>query len=152
MRDPVDPSCFWVNPFGLHFSRMTASDLLLIDHSGKIIAGGKPNKQTYNAAAFAIHSAVHAARPEVNAVVHTHSPSGKAYSTLGKPLPYYTQDSAVFYNDIGHYAGHGGVVLDEGESAEIVKALGSKKAVIMQNHGNLTVGGCIESATAWFML
>lgn len=131
---------------------MTADDLLLIDHHGRIVMGGKPHRQRYNAAAFAIHSAVHSARPEVNAVVHAHSPSGKAFATLGRSLPFYTQDSAVFYNDIGHYASHGGVVLSDAESSEICKALGNNKAVIMQNHGLLTVGGCIEAATGWFML
>jgi ribulose-5-phosphate 4-epimerase/fuculose-1-phosphate aldolase len=131
---------------------MTASDLLLIDHAGKIVDGGKPERQRYNAAAFVIHSAIHAARPEVNAVVHAHSPSGKAWSTLGRPFPFYTQDSAVFYDDIGHYAAHGGVVLSSAESAEIVTALGNAKALVMQNHGLLSVGGCIESAVAWFTL
>ncbi|WWD17572.1 hypothetical protein CI109_102013 [Kwoniella shandongensis] len=151
-RDPVDRDCFWVNPYGLHFSRMTASHLLLIDHAGRIVSGGLPHLQRYNAAAFVIHSAIHAARPDVDSVVHAHSPSGKAFSTLGRNLPFYTQDSAVFYDDVALYANHGGVVLSGKESGEIVGALGGMKALIMQNHGLLTVGGCIESAVAWFML
>jgi ribulose-5-phosphate 4-epimerase/fuculose-1-phosphate aldolase len=141
-----------VNPYGLHFSRMTASDLLLIDHSGNIVAGGKPDRQRYNAAAFVIHSAIHSARPDVDSVVHAHTPSGRAFATLGRNLPFYTQDSAIFYDDIALYAAHGGVVLSSTESAEIVKSMGGNKALIMQNHGILTVGGCIESAVAWFML
>ncbi|WRT66089.1 uncharacterized protein IL334_003042 [Kwoniella shivajii] len=151
-RDPVDRECFWVNPYGLHFSRMTASDLLLIDHHGKIVMGGKPHQQRYNAAAFVIHSAIHAARPEVDSVCHAHSPSGKAFSTLGRNLPFYTQDSAVFWGDIALYAAHGGVVLSSAEAETIVNHIGNKKALIMQNHGILTVGGCIESTIAWFML
>ncbi|OCF31009.1 hypothetical protein I316_07280 [Kwoniella heveanensis BCC8398] len=150
-RDPIDRDCFWVNPYGLHFSRMTASDLLMVDHHGKIVMGGKPDRQRYNAAAFVIHSAIHAARPDVDSVVHAHSPYGKAFSTLGRNLPFYTQDSALFWNDIKLYAAHGGVVLSAKESGEIVGSLGKKKALIMQNHGLLTVGGCIESAVAWFM-
>ncbi|WVQ77265.1 hypothetical protein IAR50_006949 [Cryptococcus sp. DSM 104548] len=151
-RDPVDPSSFWVTPYGLHFSRLKASDLLLISHSGAVIAGGHPSRQMYNPAGYIIHSAIHAARPDVQSIVHCHSPSGKAFSTLGRPLPYYTQDSAVFWDDVGLYGHHGGVVLDSQESGEIVKAMGKKKAVILQNHGLLTAGGCIESAVAWFML
>ncbi|OCF40446.1 hypothetical protein I317_05749 [Kwoniella heveanensis CBS 569] len=150
-RDPIDRDRFWVNPYGLHFSRMTASDLLMVDHHGKIVMGGKPDRQRYNAAAFVIHSAIHAARPDVDSVVHAHSPYGKAFSTLGRNLPFYTQDSALFWNDIKLYAAHGGVVLSAKESGEIVGSLGKKKALIMQNHGLLTVGGCIESAVAWFM-
>lgn len=106
----------------------------------------------YNSAAFVIHSAIHASRPDVHSAVHAHSPAGKAFSTLGRPLPFYTQDSATFHNDIGLYASHGGVVLDSQESQEIVDHLGSKKALVMQNHGIMTVGGCIESAVAWFYL
>ncbi|WOO76428.1 class II aldolase/adducin head domain-containing protein [Vanrija pseudolonga] len=152
-RDPVDPECFWVNPFGLHFSRMTASDLLLVDHHGKVVGGGKPGRgQIYNAAAFVIHSAIHAARPEVNSVVHAHSIYAKAFSTLGRKLPMYTQDACIFYNDHALYAKHGGVVLSSGESDAICKSIGGNKAVILQNHGLLTVGGCIESAVGWFQI
>lgn len=151
-RDPIDPTSFWVNPYGLHFSLMTASALLLVSHTGEVIAGGLPGRKTYNQAAFVIHSAIHEARPEVNSVVHAHSPAGKAWSTLGRDFPYYTQDSAVFYKDIGRYKAHGGVVLDDSEAQAILDATGNRKAVVMQNHGILTVGGCIESAVAWFYL
>jgi ribulose-5-phosphate 4-epimerase/fuculose-1-phosphate aldolase len=151
-RDPVDPSSFWVNPYGLHFSLMTSSDLLLVSHAGVVLSGGHPSRQKYNAAAWVIHSAIHSARPDVQSVVHAHSPSGKAFSTLGRELPMYTQDAAAFWGDLGLYHHHGGVVLSEDESGQIVQALGGKKAVILQNHGLLTVGGCIESALAWFML
>jgi ribulose-5-phosphate 4-epimerase/fuculose-1-phosphate aldolase len=61
-----------------------------IDHSGRIVGGGKPDRQYYNAAAFVIHSAVHAARPEVNAVCHSHTPYGKAFATLGETEIYLT--------------------------------------------------------------
>ena len=131
---------------------MTASDLLLIDHQGKILAGGKPDRQRYNSAAFVIHSAIHEARPDVESVVHAHSPSGKAFACQGRLLPMYTQDAAMFYNDHALYDEFGGVVLSSKESGEIVKAMGEKKALILRNHGLLTVGGCIESATAWFMM
>jgi ribulose-5-phosphate 4-epimerase/fuculose-1-phosphate aldolase len=131
---------------------MTASDLLLVNHKGEIVGGGKSDRQLYNSAAFVIHSAIHAARPDVQSAVHAHSPAGKAFSTLGRPLPFYTQDSAVFYDDISLYASHGGVVLDDVESGEIVSSLGNKKAIVLQNHGILTAGGSIESALAWFYL
>ena len=141
-----------MNPYGLHFSRMKASDLLLVNHKGQVIGGGHPQRQRYNAAAFVIHSAIHAARPDVDSAVHVHSPAGKAFSTLARPLPFYTQDSAVFWDDIGLYNDHGGVVLDGQEAEEIVESLGKKKAVVLQNHGILTVGGSIEAAVAWFYL
>ena len=152
MRDPVDPSTFWVNPYGLHFSRMTSSALLRVSHDGVILDGPQGPKGVVNSAGFVIHSAIHAARPDVHAIVHAHCPYGKAFSTLGRPLPFYSQDSASFWDDIGLYAQHGGIVLSAKESGGICDALGGKKALILQNHGNLTVGGSIESAVAWFML
>ncbi|GAA5875978.1 hypothetical protein JCM8547_000670 [Rhodosporidiobolus lusitaniae] len=150
-RDPIRPDCFWVTPFGKQFALMTASDLLLIDHHGKIVEGGKPDRQYYNSAAFIIHAKIHSERPNANAVCHSHSPYGKAFSILRKPLPMYTQDACTFYQDVGLYNAFGGVVLDMSESSRIAEALGDKKALIMASHGLLTVGETIESATAWFI-
>lgn len=130
---------------------MTASRLLRVSHDGKILEGGSEGA-IFNSAGFVIHSAIHAARPDVDAIVHAHCPYGKAFSMLGRDLPFYSQDSASFWNDIALYGHHGGIVLSAKESGAICGALGQKKALILQNHGNLTVGGSIESAVAWFML
>lgn len=151
VRDPIRTDCFWVTPYGKQFALMTASDLLLIDHVGDIVAGGKPDRQFYNTTAFIIHSAIHASRPQANAVCHSHSPYGKAFSVFQKPLPIYTQDACIFYNDCAVYESFGGVVLDSAESQRMAKALGSKKAMILSAHGLLTVGESIESATSWFI-
>src|SRR3954454_16709294 len=78
-RDPELTDHFWVNPFGMHFSQIRASDLLLVNHEGTVVEGDWP----VNQAAFAIHSQVHAARPDVIAAAHTHSPYGRAWSSLG---------------------------------------------------------------------
>jgi len=131
---------------------MTASDLLLIDHNGKIVMGGKPHRQRYNSAAFIIHKAIHEARPDVNSVCHAHSPWGKPFAAQGRELPMYTQDATIFYEDHAVYKDFGGVVLSDEESAAIVGAIGGNKALILQNHGILTVGGCIESAVGWFIV
>ena len=82
-RDPEHPELFWVNPFGLSFGLIRASDLILVNHEGKVVEGDWP----VNTAAFAIHSQIHAARPDVKAAAHTHSPYGRAFSTLGGPGP-----------------------------------------------------------------
>ena len=92
-RDPELTDHFWVNPFGLHFSRIKVSDLLLVNSRGEIAVGQGP----LNRAAFAIHAAIHEARPGVAAAAHTHSLHGKAWSTLGRHLSPLTQDSCVFY-------------------------------------------------------
>lgn len=96
VRDPVDPSTFWVNPFGTAFKLMKASDLIQVDHDGKVIAGG-PNRML-NAAAFMIHSAIHAARPDVHCAAHSHSLHGRAFCSLGRPLDIISQDACAFHN------------------------------------------------------
>src|SRR3712207_3423771 len=77
-RDPELTDHFWVNPFGMHFGQITADDLLLVNHEGEVVRG----EYALNAAAFAIHSQVHAARPDVIAAAHAHSVYGKTWSSL----------------------------------------------------------------------
>ncbi|KAJ6005120.1 Decarboxylase NovR [Penicillium herquei] len=149
IRDPVDPTTFWVNPFGTAFSLIKASDLIQVDHSGKVIAGG-PNRML-NSAAFMIHSAIHTARPDVICAAHSHSIYGKAFASLGRPLDIITQDSCAFYNDHAVYKEFRGVVLAEEEGHAIAETLGDKKAAILQNHGLLTVGQTVEEAVYWFV-
>lgn len=96
VRDPVEPTSFWVNPFGVAFSQIKASDLIRVSHEGAVIEGG-PCK-LLNAAAFMIHSAIHAARPDVMCAAHSHSIHGRAFCTLGRPLDIISQDACAFYN------------------------------------------------------
>jgi ribulose-5-phosphate 4-epimerase/fuculose-1-phosphate aldolase len=147
VRDPVHTDTFWVNPFGVHFSQIKASNLIRVDHTGATVEGTLP----VNAAAYAIHSRIHQARPDVVAAAHSHSIYGKAFSSLGKTLDPITQDACAFYGDHALYEDFGGVVVDLDEGARIAKALGDKKAAILQNHGLLTVGGTVDAAAWWFI-
>jgi ribulose-5-phosphate 4-epimerase/fuculose-1-phosphate aldolase len=147
VRDPGRPDHFWVNPFGMHFARIRTSDLILVDHDGTVVEGDWP----VNAAAFAIHSQVHAARPDVVAAAHTHSTHGRAFSTLGRLLDPITQDACAFYEDHGLFDDYTGVVLDLDEAKRIAAALGDHKAAILRNHGLLTVGQSVEAAAWWFL-
>src|ERR1700738_939969 len=99
-RDPEHPDHFWANPFGMHFGQIRASDLILVNHRGEVVEGKYP----VNGAAFAIHSQVHAARPDVVAAAHAHSLYGKAWASLGKVLDPITQDSCAFYKDHSVFA------------------------------------------------
>jgi ribulose-5-phosphate 4-epimerase/fuculose-1-phosphate aldolase len=146
-RDPEHPELFWVNPFGLSFGLIRASDLILVDHDGKVVEGDWP----VNTAAFAIHSQVHEARPDVKAAAHTHSPHGRAFSTLGKLLAPLTQDACAFYGDHALFDDYTGVVLDVEEGKRIAHALGDNKACILRNHGLLTVGETVDEAAWWFI-
>ena len=96
LRDPVDPTTFWVNPFGVAFSMIKRSDLIQVNHDGDVIGGG--NCKLLNAAAFMIHGAVHEARPDVLCAAHSHSIYGRSFCTLGRDLEMITQDSCAFHN------------------------------------------------------
>ena len=148
VRDPEYPECFWVNPFGISFRQIKMSDLILVNEEGEIVAG---KHKMLNKAAFAIHSQVHMARPDVIAAAHSHSLYGKTWSTFGRLLDPITQDSCAFYEDHGLFNDYTGVVNDSSEGERIGKALGDKKAVILQNHGLLTVGHSIEECIWWFV-
>jgi len=147
VRDPGDPNRFWVNPFGLSFSHVRVSDLICVDHEGNVVEGNA----FVNGAAFAIHSQVHAARPDVIAAAHSHSINGKAFSSLGRKLDPITQDVCAFYQDHEVFDDFTGVVLDLEEGKRIAHALGGAKAAILRNHGLLTVGQSVESAVWWFI-
>jgi ribulose-5-phosphate 4-epimerase/fuculose-1-phosphate aldolase len=147
VRDPKHTDRFWVNPLGTYFGHIRASDLILVDHSGEVIDSPKG----VNAAAFAIHSQVHDARPDVIAVAHSHSLYGKAFSSLGKKLLPLTQDACAFYEDHGIFEDYSSVVIDLDEGKRIARALGPNKAAILQNHGLLTVGASVDEAAWWFI-
>ncbi len=146
-RDPIEHDKFWVNPFGRPFGRVKVSDLLLVDSEGRVVAGqGKVNP-----AGYAIHSQIHAARPDVIAAAHTHSAYGRAWSALHRPLDPLTQDACAFFEDHAVFGDYTGVVLDREEGRRIAAALGGAKAVILANHGLLTVGQSVEEAAWWFI-
>ena len=146
-RDPELSDHFWVNPFGMHFGHIKASDLILCNHNGDVVQGDRP----VNGAAFAIHSQVHAARPDAVAAAHSHSTYGRAFSTLGKKLDPITQDVCAFYDDHAVFDDYTGVVLDIEEGKRIAHALGEHKAAILRNHGLLTVGHSVDEAVWWFI-
>jgi ribulose-5-phosphate 4-epimerase/fuculose-1-phosphate aldolase len=146
-RDPERLDHFWVNPFGMHFGQIRASDLILVNHHGDVVEGKYP----VNGAAFAIHSRVHIARPDVIAAAHAHSIHGKSWASLGRPLDPITQDACAFYEDHAVFADFTGVVYETTEGERIAQALGQRKAAILQNHGLLTVGQCVEEAAWWFI-
>lgn len=146
-RDPERPDHFWVNPFGMYFGHIRASDLILVNHHGEVVEGDRP----INAAAFAIHSQIHQARPDVVAAAHAHSLYGKAWSTLGRLLDPLTQDACSFYQDHALLDDYTGVVLDTSEGQRIAATLEHRKAIILRNHGLLTVGQSVDEAAWWFI-
>jgi ribulose-5-phosphate 4-epimerase/fuculose-1-phosphate aldolase len=142
VRDPEHTDRFWLNPFGMNFKHIRVSDLICVDHAGEVVHGNA----LVNRAAFAIHSQVHQARPDVIAAAHSHSVYGKAFSSLGRLLDPLTQDACAFFEDHVLFDDYTGVVNDLSEGKRIAAALGSKKAAILQNHGLLTTGNSVDEA------
>ena len=148
VRDPGNPETFWVNPLGLAFAEIRVSDLLCVDSDGNVITGSGP----LNDAAFFIHSYIHRARPDVIAAAHSHSPHGKAWSALARPLEPITQDAAAFFEVHSVDPEYNGPVLDPAEGVRIAEALGpDNRAMILRNHGLLTVGRSVDEAAARFI-
>ncbi|HEY6428661.1 MAG TPA: class II aldolase/adducin family protein [Acidimicrobiales bacterium] len=147
-RDPELTDHFWVNSFGMSFRHVRVSDLILVNHKGEVVEGSRP----VNPAAFAIHSAVHDARPDVIAAAHAHSVYGKAWSSLGRLLDPITQDACVFFEDHSVCEEGGGqIVLEEAAAKALAAALGPHKATIHRNHGLFTVGTTVDEAAWWFI-
>ncbi|KAF3889705.1 MULTISPECIES: class II aldolase/adducin family protein [Nostocales] len=146
-RDPEFTDHFWVNPFGVNFAEIKVSNLLLVDAGGEVVKG----EGGVNRAAFAIHSQVHEARPDIVAAAHAHSLYGKTWSSFHRLLDPLTQDSCAFYEDHALFDDYTGVVLDPQEGKRIAEALGNKKAVILSNHGHLTVGQTVDEAAWWYI-
>src|SRR5690242_9802740 len=118
-RDPELLDHFWVNPMGMNFKHIRVKDLMLVNDRGEVVDGNWP----LNQAAFAIHSQIHAARPDVIAAAHAHSVYGKSWSTLRRPLDPLTQDACAFYGDHVVFDDFTGVVLDLEEGKRIAHTL-----------------------------
>jgi ribulose-5-phosphate 4-epimerase/fuculose-1-phosphate aldolase len=148
VRDPEFPDHFWVNPLGRSFRHMKVSDLILVNHHGEVVIG----QHAVNRAAYVLHAAVHAARPDVIAAAHAHSVYGKAFSALGVPLDPLTQDACAFYECNTVIADHGGAVVFEVEAGQdFARAFGQNRAAIHQNHGHFTVGASVDEAVFWYV-
>ena len=147
VRDPEHTEAFWVNALGQPFADISVSDLLLVSHTGEVLHGS----YAVNQAAFAIHSGIHMARPDVVAAAHSHSLYGKAWSSLGRMLDPITQDSCIFWNDHVLFDDYTGLVNDPEEGKRIACALGDSHAAILRNHGLLTVGASVDEVTWLFV-
>ena len=149
VRDPEFPHLYWTNPMAVHFSQVKLSNLILADHSGKVVEGA----YALNRAGFVLHAAVHEAHPDIVAMCHAHTVYGVAFAALGRPLDPITQDAAAFYEDhvvIKDEAG--AVAVEEKAGMSLADYFKDVKAVIHQNHGLLTVSRhSIEAAAFWFI-
>ena len=142
-RVPGHENYFLINPFGMMYEEITASSLIKVDLDGKIIANSNPD-YGINLAGYVIHSAIHAARPDVACVLHTHTNAGMAVSSLKCGLLPLTQ-TALRWDKIA-YHDFEGVAVDVDERERIVEDLGDCEVMILRNHGLLSVGTSIGQA------
>ena len=135
-RVPGPEHHFLINPYDLMFEEMTASALVKIDVEGKpVIDTGQP----VNHAGFIIHSAIHMARDDANAVMHLHTPAGQAVSAMEFGLLPHTQTAMIAKHNVAYHE-YEGIATDLEERERLVEDLGDKKAMILRNHGTLAVG------------
>lgn len=146
-RDPEFTDHFWVNPLGVEFCDVRVSNLVLVNHDGDVVKGDQP----INREAIAIHSQIHAARQDAIATVYAHSIYGKAWSTLGRPLDPLNENACAFYEHHSVFHDCTEVLFNACEYQRIVETLGNNKAIILRNHGMLTVGQSVDEAAWWFI-
>ena len=142
IRIPGPEHHFLINPYGLFFDEITASNLVKIDLEGNAV---EPSPYRVNPAGFVIHSAIHGGREDAHCVLHTHTKAGCAVAAQACGLLPLNQISLEFYNNVA-YHDYEGVALDLDEQSRLVKDLGDKFAFILRNHGLLTVGRTAQQA------
>ena len=142
VRLPGPQRHFLINPFGLRYDEVTASNLVKIDLDGNLV---EPSPWPVNPAGFIIHGAIHAAREDAHCVMHTHTEAGMAMAASGVPVRALDFAGASLFGRIA-YHDFAGVHADDSDREALVRNLGDNSAMVMRNHGLLTCGPTIASA------
>jgi ribulose-5-phosphate 4-epimerase/fuculose-1-phosphate aldolase len=141
-RVPGPDHHFLINPYGMMFEEITASSLVKVDERcNKVLDSPYP----VNPAGFVIHSAIHAGRPDVQCVLHTHTPDGVAVSAQEHGLLPISQQATIALSSIG-YHDYEGIAVNDAEKPRLVNDLGHNANFILRNHGLLTVGPSVADA------
>ncbi|APQ13665.1 aldolase [Pseudomonas oryzihabitans] len=144
LRVPGSERHFLINRYGVAFERMRASDLVLIDQDGEVVDSHFSGR--VNAAGFVIHSAIHAARPDLHCIIHTHTVAGMAVAAQREGLLPLSQHALKFYGNLAYHT-YEGIALSLEERERLVADLGPhKKAMILRNHGLLAAGRSVAAA------
>ena len=141
-RVPGPERHFLINPYGLRYGEVTASNLVKITLAGEIVGH---SDWPVNVAGYAIHGAIHTSAPEAHCVMHTHSPAGMAVAALECGLLPISMDATLFHGTLG-YHDYEGALVSEDEKARLVADLGDNRALILRNHGLVTVGRTVAEA------
>jgi ribulose-5-phosphate 4-epimerase/fuculose-1-phosphate aldolase len=141
-RVPGPEHHFLLNPYNLMFEEVTASSLVKVGLDGNPV---EPSPYPTNPAGFTIHSAIHMAREDAQAVIHLHTPHGQAVAAQDEGLLPLTQTAMLIRSEIA-YHDYEGVAVDLSERERIVADLGDKGAMLLRNHGTLAVGETVGEA------
>jgi len=142
-RIPDRSEAFLINPYGWFFDEVTASSLVAVDANGQALGSG--GDQPVNPAGFNLHSCIHEARPDAMCVLHTHSVAGMAVGALAEGLLPLNQHAMQFFDRIG-YHDYEGLVTNPEEQQRFATDLGEANALVLRNHGLLTVGTSVAEA------
>ena len=147
VRVPGPERHYLINPYGLWYTEITASNLVKVNLSGEAVDG---SKFPVNKAGFVIHSAVHAAREDAHCIIHTHTTAGSAVSCKKDGLRFDNFYSATLYGQVAYHEFEG-VTTDMGEQPRLVRSLGAKPVLILRNHGLLVACPSVPEAfsTYW---
>jgi len=140
-RTSSNKETFLINPFGLRYDEVTASNLVEITLEGEVVN----STNSINDTGYIIHSAIHKARDDITCVMHTHNRAGLAISCLQEGLIPMIQDAAIFHNRVSYHDWEG-MSTNEDEREKLAKSLGDNKVMILRNHGLLTCGATIGEA------
>lgn len=133
---------FLINPFGMHYSEVTASNLVKIDLQGQVLDG---STHRVNPAGFTVHAAIHDGLPDAHCVMHTHTTAGIAVACLQGGLQQTNFYSAQLHDKVA-YHDFEGITIHADEGPRLVKNIGNRQAVILRNHGLLTWGRTVPQA------
>jgi ribulose-5-phosphate 4-epimerase/fuculose-1-phosphate aldolase len=147
-RDPEHVDFFWLGRYGVPFRDMTVDDLVLVGPDGEIAQGAG----FINRAAYYIHAPVHDLRPDVVSAAHCHTPYGTPFSATVRRLEPISQEACAFFEDHEVFDDHEVSIQSTDGGKRIGATLGGARAVILRNHGLLTVGATIDSAVGYFVM
>jgi ribulose-5-phosphate 4-epimerase/fuculose-1-phosphate aldolase len=146
-RDPERTDCFWMLRYGISYHRATVADLVLVGPEGHLVEGEGP----INVAAYYIHWPILAARTEAVSAAHVHTGWGTPFCAEVRPILPITQESCIFFEDHAIFDDEEVQIQDTEGGRRIARALGTNRAVLLRNHGLLTVGESVAEAVGCFV-
>lgn len=147
-RDPEHTDCFWMLRYDVSFHRATVADLILMGPDGTVVEGD----DAFNDAAYYIHTPLLAARPDVVSAVHTHTSWGTPFSAEARLMEPITQEACIFFEDHALFDDEEVQIQSVEAGARIAAAMGDNRAIILRNHGLLTVGDSVAEAVGSFVM